>query len=160
MANSDLERETEYLRAALRQSVATVQQHITSAAPDSPAALLAADPAFYALASAARGRAGTADGILMNGNGPPVERAAFAAMSAGAVPSTVKSVPVDATPVTEAFTIEKSDSHPAGGAGGERAIDGGGGGDGIGAENGMTIGTSTNKAVAVIASDRGRGVDE
>ena len=45
-----LEREVERLRSALRCTIATVQQHITSAAPNSPAALLAADIPFNSTA--------------------------------------------------------------------------------------------------------------
>lgn len=42
-----LEREVERLKETLRQSIATVRQHITLSNPHSPAALLAADPAVY-----------------------------------------------------------------------------------------------------------------
>ena len=54
----------ERLRSALRCTIATVQQHITSADPNSPAALLAADLAFHSAnrGDASRGLSETASG--------------------------------------------------------------------------------------------------
>lgn len=50
-ARSGLEREVERLKSALHLSITTVQQHITSAGPYSPAALLADQVAAFGVAS-------------------------------------------------------------------------------------------------------------
>ena len=92
----------ERLKAALRCTIATVQQHITSADPNSPAALLAADLAFH---SAARG--GDASGSLSETGrgGQPRRRASASTGSDGGSADGVEEPRVSPSPATHMLRV-------------------------------------------------------
>lgn len=95
------------MRAALRCTIATVQQHITSADPNSPAALLAADLAFR---SAARG--GDASGSLSETGrgGQPRSRVSTSTGSDGGSADGAKESRLSPLPATHMLRVGSGES--------------------------------------------------